>query len=270
MTTPATQPGHDGTAATPASGTPQTVELAPPVAGQEQHDLSRADVMALALGARLGVGALLVACLLAVVMGASSILASMEQMEGDLQVMSENLAISQQGLDILNKTMASVPPTAEGMAGVVATVESLQAEVATSRTALNDLGLATDGVAESLDGIAANTERMAGSLDRVDASTEELGGTVNRLSTSIGPLVANQQKMRSSVVAMEQGTWAMNDSLAYVIRILNYMAAPPTGEPFTIRVDPDKRSLPNLPGLKVESDPVPVFDSPPWKPYGGR
>ena len=66
---------------------------------------------------------------------------------------------------------------------------------------------------------------------------------------------------------MQRGLGGMNDSLAYTIRIMNWIAAPPHGQGMTIRADMPKETLP--PFVKAEVEPVVVFPRNVWPIYTG-
>lgn len=239
-----------------------------PAAGRPSI-VQRFDTLALGIGSRITASTLLLACVLTIVIGASSMLDTLQKMDRDLKTMNEQLAIANKGTDVLNLTLDALPPTAEHLHDVVATVEGTSAEVSESKQAITKLADTTTGLVAALGEIATQTAAMRGSLERVDGGTATLGATVSELNTRIDPLVATQHRMLGETRRMKGGLQGMNASLAYTIRTLNYMSAPPTGRGFTVRVDLDKRSLPPIPGVKATTDPVEVFPRGAWETYGG-
>lgn len=236
--------------------------------GMHQPSLAqRADAVALSIGSRVTVSTLLLACMLVIVIGASSMLSALHNMDRDLKIMNEHLAVANKGTEILNKTMDSLPPTSSSLEHIVGTVGATRSEVGKSKESLTQLAETTKGLNTAIGDIAGQTSSMRGSLQSVDASTGSLGATVDDLNTKIDPLAATQKQMLGETRRMNVGMGGMNASLAYVIRTLNYLTQPPGGGGMTVRVELDKRLVP--PGIKVETDPVPVFARGAWPLYTG-
>lgn len=229
----------------------------------------KADSVALGIGSRIGVGALLIASLLALMLGAAAMLDSLKQQESHLRDMSKNLAVTQEGLVVLNKSMGSVPPTSTEMKKILATVDDVQVEMERSASTLSDISSTTAGLSGGLADIASSTNAMRASLESINTSTGQLTGNLTEVNQQLGPLVKVQDGMLNEVKVMRQGTRNMNASLLYVVRVLNYLSAPPAGGGFTASVEPSKAALPNLPGLKTETNAVEVFPRNVWQPYTG-
>ena len=229
----------------------------------------RVDALALTLGTKVTASALLLACVVVILIGAQSLLSTMETMDHDIKVMNEQLAIANGGLDVLNKTMDSLPPTARHMSAIVKTVDETSNQVKISGTALEKMTHTTAKMNEQLGSIAESTTAMRGSLEGASKGTEQLSTTIDDLNGDIGPLVATQHQMFLGTRRMRSGLDMMNASLAYTIRIMNYITAPPHGGGMTIRADLPKETLPPIPGIKAEVKPVPVFPRNAWPVYTG-
>lgn len=213
---------------------------------------------------------LMLACVLTIALGAASMLSTLQQMDRDLKVLNQQLTIANEGTKVLNGYMDSIPTTKDNLGRIVGTVEHTSKEVATSRESLTKLGAQTDSLDESLGSIAASTKTMRASLDNTHAGTKELSGTISGLNGKIGPLVKTQHKMLGQTKTMRGGLCAMNGSLAYVLRVLNYLTAPPQGGPMTMRVELDKASLPPVPGVAAKAEPVRVFPRGTWPIYNEK
>lgn len=229
----------------------------------------KVDAFALSLGSRLTVSTIMLGCVLAIVLGASSMLSSLQRMDRDLKEMSKQLAMTNAGLDALNKIMNSLPPTSDHMAKVVTTVGGVATQMQTSVKAVQTLQTGTEQLNTDLAIIATSTGDMRKSLQAVDDQTGSLGEIVTGLNSKIGPLAQTQHAMLGEVLRMKGGMQGMNDSLAYVIRTLNYISKPPTGQGFMLKADLPKEALPPLPGIKVTADPVAAFPYGAWKIYTG-
>lgn len=229
----------------------------------------RADALALTIGSKVTVSTLMLACVLTIVIGAAGMLDALRKMDADLKLMSQELAISNEGTVVLNSTMDSLGPTATSLENIVGTVGGTSREVKLSGKMIGDLGTKTTTLNSMLGGIASDTSSMRGSLEEVDAATGRLGDTVNDLNTKIGPLAKTQHSMLGETRRMQVGMGGMNASLAYVIRTLNYISAPPTGQGFTVKADLDKKSLPPIPGVHVKTEPIEVYPRNAWPLYTG-
>ena len=96
---------------------------------------------------------------------------------------------------------------------------------------------------------------------------DRLNTTIGSLNGKIDPLVTTQHAMLLGTQKMRAGLDGMNKSLAYVVRTMNYIAVPPTGGGMTIRADLPKETLPPIPGIKAEVEPVAVFPRGIWPVY---
>lgn len=231
--------------------------------------VQRFDAYALSIGSRLTVSTLMLACVLVIVAGASSMLSALKSMNEDLQVINKQLAIVNQSNVLLNKTLDSMPPSSAGLKSVVGTVRETAGEVGASSTQIKNLAGTSTELATALSGIASQTQRLGTALQQTDATTGKLGQTVTTLNQRIDPLVATQRRTRMQVAQLNTGLAGMNGSLAYVVRTMNYLTAPPTGQGFMAKVEVDTASLPPIPGLKAEVDPVEVFRRGVWPVYTG-
>lgn len=229
----------------------------------------RVDTLALAVGTKATASALLLACVVVILVGAQSLLATMEEMDRDIKEMNEQLAIANGGLDMLNTTMDSVPPTARHLGAIVKTVRGTSSEVKVSAKRIETMSGTTAQLNEKLASIAGSTGDMRGSLENAAAGTDTLSTTIGSLNENITPLVKTQHSMLLGTRRMRGGLDSMNASLAYTIRIMNYIAAPPAGGGMTIRADLPKSTLPPLPGLRAEVKPIPVFPRNVWPVYTG-
>ena len=229
----------------------------------------RTDALALAVGTRATASVLLLACVVVILIGAQSLLSALQSMERDLNEMSEQLAIANGGLDILNETMDSVPATAQHLHGIVGTVEDVSAEVKVSATGINGVAETTRQLNTDLEEIAGSTTSMRESLEGAAAGTGTLEKTIGSLNQNIDPLVKTQHQMLLGTRKMRDGLDGMNASLAYTIRMLNYITAPPHGQGMMIRADLPKSTLPPIPGIRAEVEPVPVFPRNHWPIYTG-
>jgi methyl-accepting chemotaxis protein len=253
-------------AAAPAPG---IAAARPPRTYSLEELAQRTDALALKVGAKATASTLLVACVVVILIGAQSLLATMEGMDRDLKEMNEQLAIANGGLVVLNDFMDSVEPTSRHLEAIVATVDDTSAEVKVSVGHIEAMTGTTAKLNEQLGAIAGSTTEMRTSLESAAGDTEELSTTIGELDTSIQPLVKTQHQMLLGTKKMRGGLDGMNASLAYVIRIMNYIAAPPTGQGMTIRAELPKQTLPPLPGIKAEVEPVPVFPRNIWPVYTG-
>ena len=231
---------------------------------------NRSDALALALGTKATATTLLLACIVVILIGAQSLLSTMEGMNRDIKVMNEQMAIANGGLDILNKSMDSLPPTAAHLHAIAATVDQTSAEVKKSNASITSMAAGTRKLNEKVTHIASSTKSMRGSLEQAAGGTDTLATTIGDLNGKIDPLVKTQHQMLLGTRQMRGGLDGMNASLAYTIRIMNYIARPPHGGPMTIRADLPKSTLPPIPGIRAEVDPITVFPRDIWPVYTGR
>ncbi|MEO6867526.1 MAG: hypothetical protein ABI200_05850 [Gaiellales bacterium] len=230
---------------------------------------SRSDALALRIGTRTTASVLMIACVIVILIGAQSLLATMERMNQDIKVMNEQIAISNQGLVVLNTTMESLPKTERHMNAIVKTVASTQREVKTSASSIDAMAGTTTKLHGDVAAIAKSTGSMRGSMKGAADGTGTLATTITTLNADIKPLVATQHRMLLSTRTMRSGLDHMNASLAYTIRIMNWIAAPPTGDGMTLRVELPKETLPPLPGMRAEVKPVKAFERNIWPIYTG-
>lgn len=231
--------------------------------------VNRMDAFALTVGSKMTASTLILACVLCIVVGATSMLGSLQQMDKDLKEMSSLLEEANGGLKVLNGTMDSLEPTADSLDGILKSVSSTSKEAATSKKAISGLDTTTGKLNGMLSDIADQTAAMRASEEQLGKGTTQLAGTIGELSKTVDPLAATQKGMLGEVRTMKAGMGGMNGSLAYVIRTLNYMTAPPTGQSFSMKVEMDKKALPPVPGVKAVADPVVVFPRGSWPVYTG-
>jgi uncharacterized phage infection (PIP) family protein YhgE len=179
------------------------------------------------------------------------------------------MAIANVGVDILDKTMDALPPTSKHLETIVGTVGEVSKEVKVSADNISSVAGTTRELNGQLTDIAASTTSMRESLEGASKGTEELSTTIGSLNSNIDPLVKTQHQMMLGTLKMRGGLDGMNASLAYTIRIMNYIAAPPHGQGMTIRAELPKQTLPPLPGIKAEVEPIPVFPRNIWPIYTG-
>ena len=122
---------------------------------------ARSDALALKVGTKATASALLLACVVVILIGAQSLLATMEVMDAELKEMNEQLAIANVGTKILNESLASVTPTAAHLEEIVGTVEATSAEVKTSSQEIGAMVTVTDGLDSQLGSIATSTSSMS-------------------------------------------------------------------------------------------------------------
>lgn len=229
----------------------------------------RADALALGIGTKATASALLLACVVVILIGAQSLLGTVEAMDRDIKEMNEQMAIANGGLVVLNRTMDSVPPTSRHLGAIVKTVQDTSAQVKTSAGAIGTMADTTEQLNGQLGSIATSTSEMRASLEGAAGGTGTLATTIDSLNEDIVPLVRTQHDMYLGTKRMRAGLDSMNASLAYTIRIMNWIAAPPHGGPMTIRADLPKQTLPPVPGIRAEVKPLTVFRRNVWPVYTG-
>ncbi len=231
--------------------------------------IQRFDALALSIGSRITVSTLMLGCVLMIIAGASSMLSALKSMNRDMDVINGQLAVINESNRKLNATLDSMPPSAASLQQIVASVRQTNSEVGASASQLASMAKTTSGLGAILDDITVQTRSMETSLAATSQSTDNLASTVTEVNRRIDPLLVAQRGTRRQVEQMGAGLADMNASLAYVIRTMNYLTAPPTGQGFTARVTVDKSSLPPIPGLKAVADPVEVFPRGVWPVYTG-
>jgi methyl-accepting chemotaxis protein len=254
-------------AVAPASHSPLQVTQQPTRTAAQVAE--RVDALALAAGVRVTASALLIACVVVIMIGAQSLLGTMQDMDRDIKLMNEQMAIANGGLIVLNDTMDSLPKTARHLSAIVKTVDATAKEVSASADSIEALDASTASLNDSISEINASTTAMTSSLTEVAGGTGALQGTIDTLNTEITPLAKTQNAMLGETQRMRGGVAGMNASLGYTIRILNYITAPPTGQGLMIRADLPKETLPPLPGLTATTEPIPVFPRNAWPIYTG-
>ncbi len=253
--------GGAAVAAAPAGRLPKTFTF--------EELAQRTDALALAVGTRVTASVLMIAALIVIIIGAQSLLGALQGMEHDLDEMNEQLAIANGGLVVLNKTMDSLEPTSNNLREIVGTVGGVSKEVKVSAASITSVADTTETLNTQLEGIAGSTTSMRESLEGAAKGTSELSTTIGSLNQNIDPLVKTQHEMLLGTMKMRSGLDGMNASLAYTIRIMNYIAAPPTGQGMTIRAELPKQTLPPIPGIRAEVEPIPVFPRNVWPIYTG-
>ena len=231
---------------------------------------SRVDALALTVGTRCTASVLLVAAVVVLLIGAQSLLGAMQAMDGDITEMGKQLTIANEGLVTLNTTMAALPKTASHVETILATVQGTGSEVKTSATRIAGTATTTQALATKIDAIGASTTKMRGAHEHAERGTDQLATTVDTLNTKLDPLVSTQHAMLGETRTMRGGLDDMNDSLAFIVRVLNEMSEPRTGGGMKIRADLTKDTMPPIPGLKVEADPIQVFERGAFPIYTGR
>jgi hypothetical protein len=226
--------------------------------------------LALTIVTRGTASVLLLAAVVVLLVGAQSLLGAMQDMDTDITAMGKQLAVANDGLDTLNTTMEALPKTAGHVTTILATVQGTGAEVKTSASRIAATATTTQGLATKIDAIGGSTAKMRVSHESAEAGTNELATTVATLNTKLAPLVKTQHAMLGETVTMRSGLDNMNDSLAFIVRVLNEMSEPHTGGGMTIRADLTKDTMPPIPGLKVEADPIQVFERGAFPLYKGR
>lgn len=230
----------------------------------------RSDALALTVGTRATASALLLACVVVILVGAQSLLGTMEGMDRDIKEMNRQMAMANEGLVVLNTTMDSVEPTSGSLGAIVKNVEDTSANVKVSKASIGRMAAATGKLNTKLGSIATSTTAMRGSLESAAGGTNTLATTIDDLNGKITPLVATQHDMLLGTRRMRSALDGMNASLAYTIRIMNWIAAPPHGGGMTINAEMNKATLPPLPGIRAEVKPVKVFERNIWPIYSGR
>jgi len=165
--------------------------------------------------------------------------------------------------------MEALPKTGKHVTTILATVQGTGAEVKTSSARIASTATATTGIATKLDGITTSTSAMRSAHEHAEQGTNQLDTTVTSLNSKLTPLVKEQHGQLLQTRRMSGGLDAMNDSLAYITRVLNWMSAPGTGGAFKIQADLTKDTLPPIPGLKVEAEPIAVFERGAFPLYTG-
>jgi hypothetical protein len=229
--------------------------------------VERADALTLSVGARITVSTLILACLLVIAVGASSLLTTLKSMDADMKVMAHDLGEAGAGTKQLITYMDSLPPTSAHMEAVVKSVRGTKSQVGASKQSITDLNKRTEKMDGSLKAITKQTGDMGSALAETADTTTKLSSTIDELNGKIGPLVSTHHAMLGQTRTMQNGVCAMNGSLAYVLRTLNYMTAPPSGGPFTVRVDIDKKALPPIPGVVAVTDPLVLYPRGVWPIY---
>lgn len=227
----------------------------------------RVDALALSVGSKVTASTVLLASVVVILIGAQSLLATMQGMDRDIKAINEQVAVANGGLAVLNEFMDSVPPTSRHLEAIVGTVDETSTQVKASAAHIDTMVGTTKELSGQLEGISSSTGEMRTSLGAAADDTTTLNTTVGSLNGQLDPLVKTQNDMLQGTRRMRGGLDGMNASLAWVVRVMNYIAAPPTGGGLTIRADLPKETLPPLPGIKAEVEPVGVFPRNVWPVY---
>lgn len=228
---------------------------------------ARADALALRLGTKVTASTILLAAVIVIVIGAQSLLSTMEELDRNVTALNEQLVVTNIGIGVLTKTMASVPASQRNLEGVVEVVAAKQRIIGVTTTRVEAMASSTESLDARLGTIADSTTNMRGSLEGAATGTTQLDSTVVQLSDGMDPLVAAQRSMYLGTGRMRSRIDEMNASLAYVVRQLNYIAEPPTGGGFTVRASLPKETLPPIPGIRAEVAPLQVFRRSVWPVY---
>lgn len=229
----------------------------------------KVDVLALSIGSKVSASAILLACVVVILIGAQSMLSALHSMDSDIKEMNVQLSIANVGVGKLNESLNAVEPMANSMHDIVKTIDSTGDEVDVSAKTISKMASTSSTLDHRLSGIATSTSNMATSFDQMSGETSKLASTIGGLNGQIGPLAQTQHGMYLQTVRMRGGLDSMNQSLAYVVRVLNYMTAPPSGQDFSIRAELPKETLPPVPGIRVEVEPMSVFQRLSWPIYKG-
>ena len=243
--------------------------LAPTMAPGSAPTTSRVDALALAIGTKLTASALLIGALVVLIVGAQSLLGAMQSMDRDIAEMNRQLVTANEGLVTLNTTMDALPKTSRHVTTILKTVQGTGAEVKVSSAGIAETATATTDIATKLDGINTSTAAMRASHVHASEGTDQLGTIVSSLSAKLTPLVKQQHAQYLQTKRMSDGLDDMNDSLAYITRALNYMSQPDSGGPLKIKAELTKETMPPIPGLKVQAEPIAVFERGAFPLYTG-
>lgn len=215
-----------------------------------------------------GTGLGLLAALVLVLAGLS-MLSALEGVDGHLARMETSLQQIDDGVARMNGSQTGLTTIDARLGTLAASTRTIAREVAVSRTRITGLAAGTQRISVLLGQVGASTRTIHGQLERVSGQSSSLAGAVSALGTTVTPLLGSTASVNGSVSAMGDGIAGMNGSLRYTIRVLGYLAQPAGGGAFSVRVHLDPRTLPQLPGLKVVTDPVPVFGRGGWPTYRG-
>jgi hypothetical protein len=221
------------------------------------------------LGAGAGLVVLALLTALTLVIGAASILHSVDNVNGNLGRLEGALGTANASVDVLNRRMSAIDRIDRDMLRARVLTARIGTSVGSSRRRIRGLRTGTARIDAALARVASSTDRVNAQLAGIDGQTASLAGSVGAVGRTVTPLLATNRSLHGSVLSMRSGIGEMNGSLRYVIRVLDYMAAPPAGGSFSINVRLDPRLLPDLKGLTVKTDPIAVFRRGQWKTYGG-
>ncbi|MCW2974183.1 MAG: hypothetical protein JWN72_2456 [Thermoleophilia bacterium] len=230
---------------------------------------SRVDALALAVGTKLTASALLIGALVVLIVGAQSLLGAMQSMDRDIAEMNRQLVTANEGLVTLDTTMAALPKTSRHVTTILKTVQGTGREVKVSSAGIASTAAATTDIAAKLDTINESTAAMRASHVHASEGTDQLGTIVSSLQVKLAPLVKQQHTQYLQTKRMSDGLDNMNDSLAYIIRALNYMTEPDSGGSLKIKAELTKETMPKIPGLKIQADPISVFERGAFPLYTG-
>jgi hypothetical protein len=232
--------------------------------------VARGDALAMSLGSRVSVLTLVVASIVTIAIGAASLLGSLRDMESELKQMRGELAVAVDGTETLNVRMDNVPKMASQMEVITSTVDATAKQVTASKESVAAMADSAGNMSASVADVTTDTKKMAGHINAVSDTSEKIAGTVEKLDRQLVPLARRQRSLVGSASQTADYLCTMNGSLAYVLRITNFLTKPPTGGPFTSRVEIDKAALPPIPGVKATAAPVKVFERGAWPVYNER
>jgi len=196
-------------------------------------------------------------------------LAALDSTDRSLGRMEASLVQINGGVDAMNDSQTGLVRIDGSMATLAASTDQIATSVARSREQIGSLAAGTRRIDRLVGAVDASTRTITRRLGDVDAGTGTLAGSVSTLGSTVTPLVASTASVRGSVDAMGDGIDGMNGSLRYVIRVLNYLAAPTGGGDFNVEVTLDPRMIPDIGGVSLRVDPVTVFHRNAWKQYAG-
>jgi hypothetical protein len=220
---------------------------------------------------RPGIGLAVLAALttVTIIAGGVSILHSVRGINHSLVRLEAALGTANASVDALNHRMNAIGRMDADLARARTLTDGIGGSVARSRARIRALRSGTAGIDAALARVASSTDRINGSLQGIDSQTGGLATSVAAVGRTITPLIGTNRALRRSVTSMRSGVSDMNGSLRYVIRVLDYMTAPPGGGPFSIDVRLDPALIPKVKGLTVTSAPIEVFRRGQWRPYTG-
>jgi uncharacterized protein YoxC len=212
----------------------------------------------------LGIGAAL-----ALTVSGLQMLAALDSTDRSLARMETSLVRIDQGVAAMDASTTGLEQIDTSMDALGSSTSTIALAVAESRRRIGGLAESTRRIGLLVGAVGSTTNTIDGQIAGVSGETSTLSTSVARLAGTVTPLVASTASVRRSVDSMAGGINGMNGSLHYVIRVLDYLAAPPAGGGFSVRVTLDPRSIPPVPGIEVATAPVGVFTRHRWQGYTG-